>query len=277
MQFRLPATSTLTANKPDIRGLLSRVRLGPLAIKVGVILAFTTCWLIVAVVRINNTAHDSVSLDGSSLIGLAGSAEQRQISGRDFQSVFGPGTQMLAFTAMSVAKTDSPLRAYGMITFFFCGASAILLAVTLLLCDRLTWKDCAVVYLFCFCLNLFFDVLDFRTAMLMATVALAYRIIAAETTRQLMMWSTLTGFACFYAQLVTFELGIYAADRRHRGGDRRFDFHSKHRRAACNRSDRGDDRRRKSGACRIFQMDIVELRNGIRLPELRAGDYPRAA
>ena len=211
MQFRLPATSTLTANKPDIRGLLNRVRLGPLAIKVGVILAFTTCWLIVAVVRINNTAHGSVSLDGSSLIGLAGSAEQRQISGRDFQSVFGPGTQMLAFTAMSVAKTDSPLRAYGMITFFFCGASAILLAVTLLLCDRLTWKDCAVVYLFCFFLNLFFDVLDFRTAMLMATVALAYRIIAAETTRQLMMWSTLTGFACFYAQLVTFELGIYAA------------------------------------------------------------------
>jgi hypothetical protein len=211
MPLRLPAVaSPLIQSKPDFRGLVNRLRLGPLGAKVGVILLFTVCWLALVIVRINNAPHDKVSLEGSSLVGLAESFQHHKISGRDFQSMFGPGTQVLASVAMSLTKTNSPLRAYGMITFFFCGASAFLIAVMLLLCDRLTWLDSAIVYGFCFLLNLFFDVLDFRTALLLATSALAYRVTSAETMRQRMIWSTITGLACFYAQLVTFELGIYA-------------------------------------------------------------------
>jgi hypothetical protein len=210
MPLRLPAT-TLIQHKPDLRSLLSRMRLGPLGAKIGVILVFTVCWLAVVLVRINNAPHDSVSLEGASLIGLAQSFQQHNISGRDFQSMFGPGAQLLASIAMAATKTHSPAHASGMITFVFCSASAFLIAITLLLCDRLTWQDSLAVYGFCFFLNLFFDVLDFRTALLLAIAALAYRMISAETIRELMIWSTLTGLACFYAQLITFDLGIYAA------------------------------------------------------------------
>jgi hypothetical protein len=210
MPLRLPATP-LIQNKPDFRALVSRMRLGPLGAKIGVILLFTVCWLAVVLVRINNAPHNSVSVEGASLIGLAQSFQQHNISGRDFQSMFGPGAQLLASVAMSATKTHSAAHAYGMITFVFCGASAFLIAIMLLLCDRLTWQDSLIVYGFCFSLNLFFDVLDIRTALLLAIAALAYRITSAETIRQLMIWSTVTGLACFCAQLVTFDLGIYAA------------------------------------------------------------------
>jgi hypothetical protein len=210
MQLRLPV-APLIQNKPDFRSLVSRLRLGPLGAKIGVILLFTVCWLAVVLVRINNAPHNSVSVEGASLIGLAQSFQQHRISGRDFQSMFGPGAQLLASISASATKTHSAAHAYGMITFVFCSASAFLIAITLLLCDRLTWQDSSIVYGLCFFLNLFFGVLDFRTALLLAIAALAYRITSAETIRQLMIWSTVTGIACFCAQLVTFDLSMYAA------------------------------------------------------------------
>jgi hypothetical protein len=210
MPLRLLA-SPLIQNKPDFRGLVRRMRLGPLGAKIGVILLFTVCWLAVVLVRISNAPHDSISLEGSSLVALAGSLQHYSISGRDFQSMFGPGAQILASAAMSATKTNSPLHAWGMIAFFFSGASSILIAVMLLLCDRLTWLDSAIVYGFCFFLNLFFGVLDFRTALLLVASALAYRVTSAETMWQRVIWATITGLTCFYAQLVTFDLGIYAA------------------------------------------------------------------
>ena len=54
---------------------------------------------------------------------LATSLQQGAVSGRDFQSVFGPGTQFLALLATSFTKTGSPVDAYGMIVFFFCAIS----------------------------------------------------------------------------------------------------------------------------------------------------------
>src|SRR5262249_54272028 len=145
MQLHLPATA-LTQNKTDFRSLVRRIRLGSLEAKIGVILLFTIFWLTVVLVRINNAPHDRVSIEGASLIGLAQSFQQHNITGRDFQSMFGPGTQLLASVAMSATKTHSAAHAYGMITFVFCGASAFLIAVMLLLCDRLTWRDSLIVY-----------------------------------------------------------------------------------------------------------------------------------
>src|SRR5262249_39563546 len=133
MQLRLPA-SPLIQKKPDFRSLVIRMRLGPLGAKIGVITLFTVCWLAVVLVRISHAPQDSVSLEGASLIGLAESFQHHSISGRDFQSMFGPGTQFLAWAAMSATKSNSPAHAYGMITFVFCGASAFLIAIMLLLC-----------------------------------------------------------------------------------------------------------------------------------------------
>ena len=58
--------------------------------------------------------------------------------------------------------TRSALDAYGMITFFFCVATALLAAVMLLICDRISWQQCAIFYAFSILLNLFFDVFDIR-------------------------------------------------------------------------------------------------------------------
>ena len=195
--------------KTDFRRLLNRFRLGPRGLKIGVIVLFTLCWMLVVLVRSNVPRH-TTTLEGSSFIGLVASFQQGSISGRDFQSMFGPGTQYLAWAATATTKTGSALRAYNMIAFVFCALSAFLIAVMLLVCDRLSWQDCAISYGLCFLLNLFFDVLDFRTALLLLIAAFAYRIIAAETLPRQVIWATATGLLAFAAQLITLELAIYA-------------------------------------------------------------------
>jgi hypothetical protein len=210
--FQQMLVSTRPKKKIDVRNLqnlLSRVHLGPREAKLAVILVFTFCWLFIALAR-SNAPRQRVGLVDSSLMGLATSLQQRAISGRDFQSVFGPTTQFVAWAATRITKTRSSLDAYGTIVFFFGAASAILIACMLLVCDRISWKESAVVYGLCFLLNLFFELLDFRTALLLLNAAFAYRIIAAETMTGQTMWATATGLLCFVSQLVTFELGIYA-------------------------------------------------------------------
>jgi hypothetical protein len=202
-------TLVSSIQKKDLRSLLNRVHLGPRGVKVTVILLFTFCWLLVALVR-NNVPRHTAALEESSLPGLATSLQQGAVSGRDFQSVLGPGTQFLASAATSSTKTRSPVDAYGMIGFFFCALGAILIAALLLVCDRLSWQDAVILYAFCFLLNLFFEVLDFRAAMLLLNAAFAYRITAATTMRQRVIWATATGLLSFLSQLITFELGVYA-------------------------------------------------------------------
>jgi hypothetical protein len=195
--------------KRDFRALLSRLRLGPQGLKITVIVLFSFCWLLVALARSNVPRH-TTTLESSSLIGLATSLKQGSVSGRDFQSIFGPGAQFLARAATSVTRTGAPIGAYGMIAFLFCLLSAVLIAVMLLVCDRLSWQDCALTYALCFLLNLFFDVFDFRTALLLLIATFAYRTIAAETMRLQIVWASGTGLLSFFAQLITIDLGIYA-------------------------------------------------------------------
>src|SRR5262245_2940350 len=207
--FQQMLVSSRPQTKIDFGSLLNRVRLGPRQAKLAVILVFTFCWLFIALVR-SNEARQKVALVDSSLIGLATSLQQGAISGRDFQSVLGPTTQFVAYAATGITRSRSSFYAYGMIVFFFGAGSSILIASMLLVCDRISWKESAVVYGLCFLLNLFFEALDFRTALLLLNAAFAYRIIAAETMTGQTMWATATGLLCFISQLVTFELGIYA-------------------------------------------------------------------
>jgi hypothetical protein len=178
--------------------------------KLAVVLVFTVCWLLIVLVR-SQVANDPVATDGSSLPGLATALQQGAVSGRDFQSMYGPAVQWLAWIATGFTATRSALNAYGMITFFLCAASALLAAVMLLICDRISWQQCAIFYAFSLFLNLFFDVFDIRTVLLLLNAVVAYRIIAAETVPRQIVWATGSGLLCFVAQLVTLELGVCAA------------------------------------------------------------------
>ncbi len=178
--------------------------------KIAVILVFTAGWLLIVLVR-SHGAKGPTATEGSSLLGLATALQQHAISGRDFQSVYGPAAQLLAWIATAATHTRSALDAYGMITFFFCAATALLAAVMLLICDRFSWQECAIFYVFSILLNLFFDVFDIRTVLLLLNAVVAYRIIAAETATRQIVWATASGLLCFVAQLVTVELGICAA------------------------------------------------------------------
>src|SRR5262245_19870570 len=90
--------------KRDFRSLLNRVHLSPRAAKLSVIVLFTFCWLLVVLVRSNATRATS-TLESSSLVALAKSLQQGAVSGRDFQSTFGPGAQFLAWVATAITKS----------------------------------------------------------------------------------------------------------------------------------------------------------------------------
>lgn len=194
----------------EFRNLQNRFHLGARAAKIAVIFGFTVCWLLIILVRTQPSRNPAV-FDGSSLMGLAASLQQGAISGRDFQSMYGPAAQFLAGIATSVTATQSALGASGMMVLFFCAASALLMAATLLICDRLSWQQCATFYTFSLALNLFFDVFDIRTVLLLLSAVLAYRTIVADTLGRQSVWATVTGLTCFVSQLVSLELGIYAA------------------------------------------------------------------
>jgi hypothetical protein len=207
---KVKASTVSELPKIDLRSWLHRIRFGPREAKIAVVLIFTLCWLSIVLVR-SHVVRDPAAPDASSLMGLATALQQGAISGRDFQSMYGPAAQFLAWIATAATTTRSALDAYGMITFVFCAASALLAAVMLLICDRISWQQCAIFYAFSFFLNLFFDVFDIRTILLLLNAAFAYRTIAAETLLGQTAWATATGLLCFVSQLVTLELGICAA------------------------------------------------------------------
>src|SRR5262245_21327071 len=192
--------------KSSLKTRLTSFRLTPQAAKVVVVLVFTFCWSLVALVR-SSAPSNTPGLDSSSLIGLSTLLQQDAVSGRDFQSALGPGTQFMAWFATSMTRTGRPVDAYRMMAFWFAIASAVLIAAMLLLSKLVSWKDCAIVYAFCFLLNLFFNVFDFRVVLLLLSAVGAYRITAAVSLAERIIWSTATGLLCFIAQLVTFEIG----------------------------------------------------------------------
>src|SRR5688572_16280712 len=183
---------------------------GSQGLKVAVVVAFTLCWLLIILVR-SQAPRDPASTEGSSLVGLATTMQQGELSGRDFQSMYGPAAQMLAWICTTVTSSRSPLDGLGLMVFAFCAASAVLMAAVLLLCDRVSWQQAVAFYGFSIFLNLFYDVFDLRGALLLLNVAFAYRVVAAETLPRRTTWAAATGVLCFVSQLVTFDIGMYAA------------------------------------------------------------------
>jgi hypothetical protein len=184
--------------------------LGSGGLKVALIVAFTLCWVMIILVR-SQSPRDPASFEGSALIGLATAMQQGELSGRDFQSIYGPAAQVLAWACTTVTFSRSPLDALSLMFFVFGVASAILMAAVLLLCDRVSWPQAAIFYGLSLFLNLFYDVFDLRVGLLLLNVAFAYRVVAAETLSRCTRWAVATGTLCFVSQLVTVDLGIYAA------------------------------------------------------------------
>src|SRR2546428_6962492 len=103
--FSQPPARVATIAKVDFRRVLNRVKFAPRAIKCGVVLLFSVLWLVVALVR-STAPRDAESLETSSLMALARLLQENFISGRDFQSVFGPGMQFLV--AIATSLTNAP-------------------------------------------------------------------------------------------------------------------------------------------------------------------------
>ena len=202
--------SPRTSKVSDLRNYVAGMNFGSQGLKVAVVLVFTLCWFFIVLAR-SQKPPDPATFEGSSLVGLATAMQQGALSGRDFQSMYGPATQVLAWICTILTSSQSPLDALGLMVFFFCAASAVLMAAVLLLCDGVSWKQAAVFYAFFIFLNLFSDVFNFRTALLLLNVAFAYRVVAAETLSRRALWAAAAGLLCFISQLVTFDLGFYAA------------------------------------------------------------------
>jgi hypothetical protein len=193
-----------------LRDYLDGMKFGSQGLKVAVVLIFTLCWLLIILAR-SRAPLNPASFEGSSLVGLATAMQQGELSGRDFQSMYGPAAQILAWICTTLTSSQSPLDALGMMVFAFWAASAVLMAAVLLLCDRVSWQHAAVFYGFSIFLNLFYGVFDLRPVLLLLNVAFAYRVVAAETLSQRTIWAASAGLLCFVSQLVTFDLGIYAS------------------------------------------------------------------
>ena len=202
--------SPKTNKASDLRNFFAEMKFGSFGLKVGVVLIFTVCWLLIVLAR-SQAPRDPASFEGSSLVGLATAMQQGALSGRDFQSMYGPAAQTLAWICTTVTFSKSPLDALGLIVFAFCAASAVVMAAVLLLCNRVSWQQAAVFYGLSIFLNLFYGVFDLRAALLLLNVVFAYRVVAAENLSQRIRWAAATGLLCFFSQLVTFDLGIYAA------------------------------------------------------------------
>jgi hypothetical protein len=201
--------ATRASRMEELRGRVRQMQFDAWAAKVIVVVVFTLCSLLVVLVR-NEVPGDPAALENSSLVGLAKAMQQGSISGRDFQSIYGPATQVLAWMCTKVTLTRSALDAFGLITFAFCAVSVLLIGGLLTLCDRITWRQAAAFYGFSLFLNLFFNVFDIRTALLLLSAVFAYRIVASQSGMQRNIWAAATGLLCFFSQLVSFELGIYS-------------------------------------------------------------------
>ena len=177
--------------------------------KLAVTILFTACWFVSAVVR-SRFAGGETGLDASWLMGLAASLQQGLISGRDFHFTYGPAAQVFAWIGTFLTVSKSALDGYRMIYLTFVCLSALGIAAALLLYDRISWKQTAIIYVYLLLLNVFRDAVSFRMALLVLSAAFTYRMIAASESRRLFHAAAL-GVFCFCCQLVTPDIGIYGA------------------------------------------------------------------
>jgi hypothetical protein len=99
----------------------------------------------VALVVRSRSAGGETELDASWSMGLVTYLQQGGWSGRDFHFTYGPVAQLIGWTAASLTSSGSAFDAYRMMGIVFGSLTAAVLAGVLLLYDRISWKQTALV------------------------------------------------------------------------------------------------------------------------------------
>ena len=180
----------------------------PLAIAV-----FSVLWLIVSIMRVPEGIgkNSDIGVDTSWVLALPETLHQHSVSGRDFHFTYGPLSQVLAYAGAALHSPWSAIDSLPLVMLAFYSASVILFASILLLLDSVGWKKCIFIYTAATGLNLFSEPTAFRPLALMLCAVLFYRAVrkGSRSVTEIVAWSAATGVACFAAQLLTFELGLY--------------------------------------------------------------------
>jgi len=171
-----------------------------------VITIFSLLWLVVSIMRVPDGIGKSseIGIDTSWVLALPETLHQGSISGRDFHFTYGPLSQVLAYAGASLHAPWSAIDSLPLIMLAFYTASIVLFASILLLLDSVGWKKCILICIAAAGLNLFSEPTAFRPLALMLCAVLFVRAV-----RNSIGWTVAAGLACFAAQLLTFELGLY--------------------------------------------------------------------
>jgi hypothetical protein len=176
--------------------------------KLAVVLLFTACWSASDIVR-SRFVGGETDLDASWLMALSASLQRGFISGRDFHFTYGPAAQVFLWTGTLFTASKSAFDSYRMSCLVFVLLSALSIAVALLVYDRISWQQTAIVYICLLVLNIFREISSIRVGLLVLCAAFTYRVIAAQ--RRPLLHGIALGAFCFFCQLVTPDIGIYSA------------------------------------------------------------------
>jgi hypothetical protein len=177
-----------------------------------VIAGCSLLWLMVSIVRIqeNPRKNADIGIDASWVLALPEMLHHHSISGRDFHFTYGPLSQMLAYAGASLHSPWSGISSRPLIIFAFYSASIALLACILLLMKDVGWKECLFIYAASAGLNLFSEPTAFRPLALILCAVICYRALESRSGPGKWIGPVATGAACFAAQSLTFEIGLYS-------------------------------------------------------------------
>jgi hypothetical protein len=180
--------------------------------KLCVIAGCSLLWLMVSVIRIpeNPRQNADIGIDTSWVLALPEMLHNHSISGRDFHFTYGPLSQALAFAGASLHSPWSGISSLPLIIFAFLTASIVLMALVLFLIKDFGWKECLFIYAASAGLNLFSEPTAFRPLAVLLCAVILSRALESRTGFSRWTWAATAGAACFAAQCLTFELGLYS-------------------------------------------------------------------
>lgn len=154
-------------------------------------------------------ASAGMGIDSSWMIGLTQAAGQGEISGRDLFSTYGVLFQGLGRLAQGLHATGSLYDSLSILLFLQNLLAVGLLALCLFLIDRIGGHSVLFVMLMLLYLGFLQAALHRPLAALVAVLVL-WRTLRAETQRRRLQGTAGAALLAFLAQLLTFDMGIFA-------------------------------------------------------------------
>lgn len=148
-------------------------------------------------------------VDSSWMIGLTQAAQQGEISGRDLFSTYGWLFQGLGRLARALHATGSAYDSLAILLLLQNALAVALLGLCLFLIDRVGWRTLVAVPLALLFLGFIQGALHRPFSALVAVLVL-WRALRAPSPRRRLAGAALASFLAFLAQLLTFEMGVFA-------------------------------------------------------------------